>query len=322
VPSRGRRSGRRRRLATGGAPLMAPEPVVVSDEVRETLAGGGAVIALETSVLSQGLPHPRNLEAAAVMAGRIRSRGAVPAWTAVEGGRIRVGLTDEEVSRFADPGSEVAKVARRDYPAAIASGGLGATTVSATLWAAHRAGIEIMATGGIGGVHPGSGDVSADLLEMARVPGFVVCSGPKSIVDSAATLERLEELGILVAGYGVDRLPFFLARETDLELEHRVDYPSAAAALARARRDLEIESAVLLCNPVPADHAMDPAVVAEAVEACEADAERHGIRGKDVTPFLLNCLSKRTAGASLEANLALLEANADLAAQIAVELTG
>ena len=153
----------------------------------------------------------------------------MPAFVAVKDGRIRVGLTDEEVEEFADPRSDVAKVARRDYPAAIAAGGLGATTVSATLWAAHRAGIEIMATGGIGGVHPGSGDVSADLLEMARVPGFVVCSGPKSIVDPAATLEKLEELGILVAGYGVDKLPFFLSREADLELEHRIDSASDAA---------------------------------------------------------------------------------------------
>ncbi|MFL5798871.1 MAG: pseudouridine-5'-phosphate glycosidase [Actinomycetota bacterium] len=301
---------------------MAPQPVVVSGEVRDALAAGRAVVALETSVLSQGLPHPRNLDAAEAMAGRIRARGALPAWTAVEGGRIRVGLGGEEVQRFADPGSAVAKVARRDYPAAIASGGLGATTVSATLWAAHRAGIEIMATGGIGGVHTGSGDVSADLLEMARVPGFVVCSGPKSIVDPAATLERLEELGILVAAYGVDRLPFFLVRETDLELEHRVDSPAEAAAVARARRDLGVESAVLLCNPIPADGAMDPAVVAEAVGACEAEAERRGIRGKDVTPFLLSCLSERTGGASLEANLTLLGANADLAARIAVELAG
>jgi len=199
----------------------------------------------------------------------------------------------------------------------VAGGGLGATTVSATLWAANRAGIEIMATGGIGGVHPSSGDVSADLLEMARLPGFVVCSGPKSIVDPAATLEKLEELGILVAGYGVDRLPFFLSRESDLELEHRVDTPAQAAALARARRELEVESSILLCNPIPADRAMNAAQVATAVEECEAEAERQGVRGKDVTPFLLSCLSERTGGVSLEANLALLSENAALAAEVA-----
>jgi pseudouridylate synthase len=294
--------------------------VLASGEVRDALAAGGAVVALETSVLAQGLPHPRNLEAARAMEARIRSAAAVPAWVAVADGRIRVGLSSDEVDRLASPGADVAKVARRDYPAAVAGGGLGATTVSATLWAAHRAGIEVMATGGVGGVHPGTWDVSADLLEMARTPGTVVCSGPKSIVDPAATLERLEELGILVVGYGTDRLPFFLAADSGLELEHRVDQPAAAAAVAAARRDLGVESAVLLCNPISPDHAMDPASVADAVAACEAEAERRGVRGKDVTPFLLGCLSERTNGASLEANLALLEANAAVAAEIAVEV--
>jgi len=214
---------------------VAEAPITVSDEIRRALRDGTPVVALETSVLSQGLPHPRNLDAADAMTGRIRSRAAVPAFVAVKDGRIRVGLTDEEVEEFSDPRSDVAKVARRDYPAAIAWGGLGATTVSATLWAANRAGIEVMATGGIGGVHPGSGDVSADLLEMARVPGFVVCSGPKSIVDPAATLERIEELGILVAGYGVDRLPFFLSREADIQLEHRIDTPAQEIGRASCR---------------------------------------------------------------------------------------
>jgi len=301
---------------------VADAPITVSDEIRRALRDRTPVVALETSVLSQGLPHPRNIDAADAMAGRIRSRAAVPAWIAVKEGRIRVGLTDEEVEEFADPASDIAKVARRDYPAAIAGGGLGATTVSATLWAAQRAGIEIMATGGIGGVHPGSGDVSADLLEMARVPGFVVCSGPKSIVDPAATLEKLEELGILVAGYGVDRLPFFLAVDSGLDLEHRIDSPADAAALARARRSLGVESAVLLCNPIPSDRAMDADVVAAAAAECEAEAERRGVRGKDVTPFLLSCLSERTGGASLEANLSLLSANAALAAEVARALAG
>jgi pseudouridine-5'-phosphate glycosidase len=289
----------------------------VAEEVGQALHDGRAVVALETSVLSQGLPHPRNLDAARDMSASIRSGAAVPAWIAVKGGRIRVGLTDTEVEEFADPDAEVAKVARRDYPAAVAGGGLGATTVSATLWTAHRAGIEVMATGGIGGVHPGSGDVSADLLEMARVPGFVVCSGPKSIVDPAATLERLEELGILVAGYGVDELPFFLSTSSGLPLEHRVDTPADAAALARARRDLDVETAVLLCNPIPPDRAMDPSAVAGAVAQCELEAERRGVQGKDVTPFLLSCLSERTGGDSLEANLSLLSANAALAAEVA-----
>jgi len=305
-----------------GAAVNGPErPLILSEEVRAALASHEPVVALETSVLSQGLPHPRNLDAAGAMDGRIRSRAGVPAWIAVKDRHIRVGLSEEELEELSDPRSVVAKVARRDYPVALAGGGLGATTVSATLWAAHHAGIEVMATGGIGGVHPRSGDVSADLLEMARTPGLVVCSGPKSIVDPAATLEKLEELGILVAGYGVDRLPFFLARAADhLELEHRVDSPAEAAVIARAHVRLEVESAVLLCNPIPEDRAMDAAEVARAVAQCEEEAERRGVRGKDVTPFLLGCLSERTSGASLEANLSLLSANAALAAEIAREL--
>jgi pseudouridylate synthase len=298
---------------------VASDPIVLTDEVRAALEASRAVVALETSVLSQGLPVPRNVECARSMEREIRSRGAVPAWTAVIAGSVRVGLDDELVGMLALT-PDVAKVARRDLPAAVASGGPGATTVSATLWAGHRAGIEVMATGGIGGVHPGTGDVSADLHELARTPGMVVCSGPKSIVDPEATLERLEELGVSVIGYGVDRLPFFLARETDLVLDHRVDTPIEAANVALARRALEVEAAVLICNPVPKEAALDAARVAAAVAECERRAEVEGVRGKAVTPFLLSCLVEATGGVSLEANLALLAANAALAADVALAL--
>ena len=291
----------------------------VSAEVRTGVEGGGAVVALETSVLAQGLPHPQNLQAAEAMARAIRERGAVPAWIAVVAGRVKVGLSDEEVTSLATDGRAV-KVARRDLPAVVASHADGATTVSATLWAAAAAGIEVAATGGIGGVHPRSGDVSADLVELSRTPGLLVCSGPKSIVDPAATLERLEELGVGVLGYRCDRLPFFLVPETDLELEHRVDEPTGAAAAARARAELGISSTLLLCNPIPPEAAMDASEVANAVAECESAAEREGIRGKDVTPNLLSCLAERTAGASLRANFTLLEANAALAAEVAVAL--
>ncbi|MGH2658298.1 MAG: pseudouridine-5'-phosphate glycosidase [Actinomycetota bacterium] len=295
------------------------EVLRVSEEVAGALSGDGPVVALETSVLAQGLPVPRNLDAAAAMGKAIRSRGAVPAWVAVDAGAVRVGLTEEELARLAAPG-RAAKVARRDLPVALASGALGATTVSSTLWAAYRAGIEVMATGGVGGVHPSSGDVSADLLELARTPGLVVCSGPKSIVDPVATAERLEELGIAVVGYRCGRLPFFVVLEADVRLEHRVESPAAAADVARSRRDLGVDSSVLLCNPVPQSHALDREVVEAAVRGCEDRAEREGVRGKDVTPFLLSCLSDRTRGASLEANLALLESNAALAAEVAAAL--
>ena len=296
------------------------QPFLLSDDVRAARQEGAPIVALETSVLAQGLPSPHNLELAVDLDRRIRAEGAVPAWVAVDGGAIRVGLSRSMLEAISSPQARVAKVARRDYPAVLAAGGLGATTVSATLWAAAALGIEVMATGGIGGVHSHTGDVSADLLEIARLPGLVVCAGPKSIVDPAATLERLEELGVLVVGYGCDRLPFFLARDAVLVLEHRVDTPPDAARLARARAQLGVPSAVLLCNPIDPRHALDVPEVAQAVAECEQRAAARGITGKAVTPFLLSCLAEVTHGASLEANLALLRANATLAAQVAVEL--
>jgi pseudouridine-5'-phosphate glycosidase len=205
---------------------------------------------------------------------------------------------------------------------AVANGALGATTVSATIWAAHRAGIVVGATGGIGGVHPGDGDVSADLLELARTPVLLVSSGPKSIIDAAATAERLEELGVALVGYGVDRLPWFLAREApDVELEHRVDSPAEAAGLAAALTDLGAKSAILLCNPIPAEDAMDAEEVSNASREAEARAERDGMHGKARTPYLLAALAEITGGRSLEANLALLEDNARVAGQVAVALS-
>jgi pseudouridine-5'-phosphate glycosidase len=301
------------------------EPFALAVPVRLALGEGRPVVALETSVLAQGLPHPRNLEARDRIAAAVVAAGAMPAWTALDAGQVVVGAEDDVLERLCDGGAAdgppAVKVARRDIPMAVATGLLGGTTVSATLWAAARAGIEVTATGGIGGVHPGTGDVSADLLELARLPGTVVCSGPKSIVDPYATLEKLEELGVGMLGYGVSNLPFFLVREIDLPLEHRVDSPEEAASAARARRDLRVESSLLVCNPVPPEHALDRETVAVAVRACIARAESEGITGKAVTPYLLSCLSERTGGASLEANLALLEANAGLAGAIAAALS-
>ena len=287
------------------------------DEVASALAEDRAVVGLETSVIGQGLPRPANMECARRMAGAIRAAGAVPAWVGVVGGEVVVGLTDDELDAFSEPG-RADKVARRDLPAACARGGLGATTVSATIWAAARVGIRVSATGGIGGVHPGDRpDVSADLLELARTPGLLVCSGPKSIVDPAATLERLEELGVSLVGYGVDRLPFFLAREAPVELEHRVETPAEAAAVLDAARSLATDSTVVVCNPIDLDDALDAGEVAGAAARCEARAERDGVRGRDRTPFLLSCLAEETEGRSLRANLALLESNAALAGAIA-----
>lgn len=301
---------------------MASTLIRRSQELALALSSRHAVVALETSVLAQGLPAPRNLEAARSLDAAVRAEHATPAWIAVDGGMVQAGLSLAELEQWVPPGRTVSKVARRDYPAVLASGRPGATTVSATLWAAAELGIEVMCTGGIGGVHRTTGDVSADLLEMARLPGLIVCSGPKSIVDPVATLERLEELGILVIGYRTDRLPFFLARDAGLPLEHRCDSPAEVAAIARARRALGVDSAVLVCNPVPERFALDAAVVADAVAECERRASVADVTGKAVTPFLLGCLAEVTGGASLEANLALLMANATLAAQVAAALAG
>ena len=288
----------------------------LSPEVRAALEERKGVVALETSVVGQGLPSPQNRECIERMSAAIRGAGSVAAWIGVIGGSIVVGLSDEELGRLAS--GRATKVARRDYPQAIASGALGATTVSATVWAAANAGIAVTATGGIGGVHPGGGgDVSADLMELARSPGMLVCSGPKSIIDPVATAERLEELGVDLVGYGVDRLPFFLVREAPVELEHRVDKPEEAAAIARAARDLHVEATVLLCNPIPAEHAMDPDDVAAAVRGAEAQAERAGVHGKTRTPFLLAAVAGLTGGRSLDANLGLLEDNARVAGEVA-----
>jgi pseudouridine-5'-phosphate glycosidase len=300
--------------------------VLVSDEVRMPLDAGRPVVGLETSVIGQGLPAPRNLECLERMEAAIRGAGAVPAWTAVLDGVVRVGVERADLERIAEPGAAT-KVARRDLPPAVASGAVGATTVSATIWAARRAGIQIAATGGIGGVHPPVGDaastdVSADLLELARTPVLLVCSGPKSIVDPVATAEKLEELGVALVGYGVDRMPFFLAREAPVTLEHHVDTVEGAAALARAQRTTGVDAAVLLCNPIAAELALDADELLAATARAQARMSDEGIEGKAVTPYLLGTLAEETNGRSLEANLALLEGNARLAAQIAVALSG
>jgi pseudouridine-5'-phosphate glycosidase len=295
--------------------------LLLSDEVAMAVAAGGAVVGLETSAIGQGLPYPRNLECVERMETAIRDAGAVPGWIGVVDGAVRVGLERPELDRFAEPGA-ASKIARRDIPLAVASGSLGATTVSATIWAAHRAGVGVVATGGIGGVHPGPRpDVSADLFELARTPIFVIASGPKSIVDPAATAEKLEELGVAIVGYGVDRLPFFLAREAPVELEHRVDTPEGAAAIARAHRSLGVHAAIVLCNPIAAERALDRDELMAATARAETRMTEAGVAGKEVTPFLLRALAEETGGRSLEANLFLLEDNARLAAEVSVAIS-
>jgi pseudouridylate synthase len=291
-----------------------------TEEVRDALDSGRPVVALETSVVSHGLPADAAAQAAADMDAAVRTRGGVPAWIWTGDGAVRIGAGPKDLERLIEGRSM--KVARRDLPAAVARAASGGTTVSATVWAAHRAGIEVVATGGIGGVHPGSGDVSADLGELGRTPATLVCSGPKSILDPQATLERLEELGVAVIGYRCDRLPFFLVSEAPLELDHRADDPGAVADVVRARRAMGIDAALVVANPVPEDAALPADEIVAAVDECRARASDRGIAGKALTPFLLGCLTERTGGAAVGANLALLASNAGLAAEVAAEVAG
>jgi pseudouridine-5'-phosphate glycosidase len=291
-------------------------------EVASALAERRPVVGLETSVIGQGLPHPRNVECIERMGGAVRGAGAVPAWVGVLAGEVVVGLTEADLEAFTEPG-RADKVARRDLPTACARGGLGATTVSATIWAAARAGITVSATGGIGGVHPGEGrDVSADLLELSRTPGLLVCSGPKSVVDAAATAERLEELGVSLVGYRVDRMPYFLAREAPVDLDHRVDSPDEAAAVLTFAIELDTRSTMLLCNPIEPNLAMDAGEVAAAARRAEERADREGVRGRARTPSLLAAIAEITDGRSMQANLALLASNAALAGDVASAVAG
>jgi pseudouridine-5'-phosphate glycosidase len=283
------------------------------------------VVALESTVVAHGLPHPRNLEAAERMEAGVRREGVVPAMIGVLGGRVVVGLSPEGISVLAgDTGDvgdvDVAKVSSRDLSALVASGRPGATTVAATAFVAARVGIHVMATGGIGGVHRGgetSLDISADLAEIARTPIAVVCSGAKSILDLERTLEVLETSGVPVVGYRTDEFPAFYAQGSGLRLEHQVDSAEEAARLMAAGRDLGLPGGIVFCNRAPAESALDGSEVDSLIDAAIRTAEEGGIRGKAVTPFLLEHIGREGGERVLEANLALLADNARVAARIA-----
>ncbi|HEV2765060.1 MAG TPA: pseudouridine-5'-phosphate glycosidase [Pyrinomonadaceae bacterium] len=289
----------------------------LSAEVEEALASGRPLVALESTVIAHGLPRPRNLETARRLEEVVRGRGCVPATVAVLGGRLRVGLTDAELARLAE-GEGVRKVSLRDLPLAVARGEDGATTVATTAWVARRAGLEVFATGGIGGVHRGQlPDVSADLPELSRNPLTVVCSGAKIVLDLPATREWLETQGVCVLGYGCDELPAFYTRRSGLAVDARVDSAEDAASVVRARRRLGTEAALLVCVPVPEEFEVDVTLLRETLEEALSEAERAGVGGRELTPFLLSRMSRRSGGATLEANVALLENNASVAADLA-----
>ncbi len=294
-------------------------------EIQQALAEGQAVVALESTVIAHGLPYPANLETARRMEAIVRQEGAVPATIAILDGQPRVGLEAADLERLAAPAhrGSIRKVSRRDLPIVVAKGGDGATTVAATATLAAWAGIQVFATGGIGGVHRDLPfDVSNDLPTLASTPVAVVCAGAKSILDLRATLEWLETAGVPVIGYGSDEFPAFYSRHSGLKVDVRVDTPAEAAAIIRAQRRMGLPGGLLVTVPVPAADEL-PADQLEAVIAtAHEEAHRRGIEGSRLTPFLLQWIAQQTGGASLRANLSLLENNAAVAARIALALKG
>jgi pseudouridylate synthase len=294
--------------------------VRVSDEIREAIAGGRPVVALESTIIAHGLPHPDNLRVAGEIEAAVRGAGAVPATIAVLGGEVRIGLDDAALERIAT-GADVAKCSVRDLPVVCARGGDGATTVAATAHLAVRAGIGVFATGGIGGVHRDAAatfDESADLVALAHMPVCVVCAGVKSILDVGATLERLETLGVTLVGYRTDRLAGFYLSDSGHPVPWRAESAAEIAAILRARGEVGSPGAVVVANPLPEDEQLDPALHARVLaKALEAAAEQ-GVHGKAITPFLLDRLHRETDGDSLRANVTLVTRNAALAGEIAV----
>jgi pseudouridine-5'-phosphate glycosidase len=293
--------------------------LVILPEMREALAVGMPVVALESTIITHGMPAPRNLETARQLEEEVRAAGALPATIAILDGRIRIGLEAAELERLADE-KEVAKVSRADLPAVLAAGGVGSTTVAATMICAELAGIRVFATGGIGGVHRGAGesfDVSADLQELARTPVAVVCAGAKAILDLAKTLEVLETFGVPVIGYGCDELPAFYSRGSGLPVPLRRDSAAEIAAVMATKWRLGLGGGLVVANPIPREAEIPAAEIAGHIETALAEAARQGVQGKAVTPFLLARLEQLTGGASLEANVALVRSNARLAAEIA-----
>ena len=297
----------------------------ISPEVKAALEAGKPVVALESTIISHGMPYPKNVETALLVEQTIRDNGATPATIAVIGGRLKAGLSREEIEYLGKTGRGVAKASRRDLPALVARKADGATTVATTMIIAHMAGIGIFATGGIGGVHRGAEttmDISADLEELAQTPVMVVCAGAKSILDLGLTLEYLETKGVPVLGYGTEELPAFYTRRSGFGVDYRVDTPEELAAMFRAQRELGYRGGMLVTNPIPEEYAMDKAVIDEAIEKALAEAKAKGIHGKETTPFLLAKVVELTGGDSLESNIKLVLNNAKVAAQTAKAICG
>ncbi|MBO4570651.1 MAG: pseudouridine-5'-phosphate glycosidase [Bacteroidales bacterium] len=295
----------------------------LSPEVKEAIEKGRPVVALESTIISHGMPYPQNVETALAVEKEIRRNGAVPATIAVIWGRLKAGLTPEEIEYLGKKGRGVAKASRRDLPVLVSQRLDGATTVATTMIIAALAGIKVFATGGVGGVHRGAEvtmDISADLEELARTPVMVVCAGAKSILDLGLTLEYLETKGVPVIGYGTDELPAFYTRKSGFKVDYRLDSPREVAEAFNAQQEMGLGGGMLVTNPVPEEYSMDPEVINTAISQALEDAARLGVKGKEVTPYLLGRVKELTGGESLEANIRLVLNNAALAAAIAVEM--
>ncbi|MDY5564342.1 MAG: pseudouridine-5'-phosphate glycosidase [Candidatus Limivicinus sp.] len=295
----------------------------ISPEVKAALEAGKPVVALESTIISHGMPYPKNVETALLVEQTLRDNGAVPATIAVIGGRLKAGLSKEEIEYLGKTGRGVAKASRRDLPALVARGADGATTVTTTMIIAHMAGIQVFATGGIGGVHRGAEttmDISADLEELAQTPVMVVCAGAKSILDLGLTLEYLETKGVPVIGYGTEELPAFYTRKSGFGVDYRVDSPEELAAMFAAQRDLGYKGGMLVTNPIPEEYAMPKDVIDAAIEQALRECKEQGVHGKETTPFLLARVVELTGGDSLESNIQLVLNNARVAARTAAAL--
>ena len=292
----------------------------VKPEVAEALAAGKPVVALESTIISHGMPYPQNVETALEVERIIRENGAVPATIAIIGGRLKAGLTPEEIEYFGKKGTAIAKASRRDLAVLCARGEDGATTVTTTMIIAHMAGIKIFATGGIGGVHRGAEttmDISADLEELASTPVMVVCAGAKSILDLGLTLEYLETHGVPVIGYGTKELPAFYTRHSGFSVDYEIDTPEELAKAFKTQHALGLRGGMLVTNPIPEEYSMDADEINNAINEAIVEAKAQGIHGKETTPFLLAKVKELTGGDSLAANIQLVYNNARLAAKTA-----
>jgi pseudouridylate synthase len=294
----------------------------IAPEIRIALDLGAPIVALESTVITHGLPRPQNLELARDMEKNVRDSGATPATVALLDGQIRIGLSDEELVRLSDAASTL-KVSHRDFATAIVKKANGGTTVAGTMFAANMAGIKVFATGGIGGVHKESSfDISTDLHALAEIPMIVVCAGAKAILDLPATLEYLETMGVPVVGYQTDEFPAFYSCESGLGVSVRLDSPKEIAEFAQTHWNLGMRSAILVTNPVPETESISKSEMEPIIAKASAEAIQQGIHGQKLTPFLLSRISELTGGKSLHSNLALLLNNARLAAQIAEAMSG